>query len=165
MTPLTHPILLAQAEPAAPKRSDPFLQRGEDWLLVGLMAGALIFGALVVWFVDRWRKRITSDDRAAGEELTSFRAMYERGEITEEEYNRLRTKVATRVKPKPAAAGGQAPATEPTAPAATDPTTAGGNPAMPPVPGYFADEDGGAPPAQPPRKPWDRGPNGAPPPA
>ena len=163
MTPPTHTTLLAHAEPAPPKRSDPFLQRGEDWLIVGLLAGALIVGAVVVWFFDRWRKRITSDARDAGTELTSFRAMYERGEITEEEYNRLRQKVATRVKPKPAAAG-SAPAATPTTPAVTDPTT-GGNPALPPVPGYFADEDGAPPPPRPTRKPWEGGPNGAPPPA
>lgn len=159
MTPPTHTTLFAQAEPAPapPRRSDPFLQRGEDWVLVGAIAGALLVGAVLVWVADRWRKRIMLDDKRSGEELTSFRTMYERGEITEEEYNRLRTKVADRVKPKPAAAGQAADQT----PAAAPDPAAEGNPARPPVPGYFADEDGGAPP----RKPWERGPNGAPPPA
>jgi hypothetical protein len=149
--------LFANADPPPPKRSDPFLQRGEDWLLVGLLAAALLVAAIVVWAVDRWRKRITSDDARAGEELTSFRALYERGEITEEEYNRVRSKVASRVKTKPAG-----PATA-AAPGAA-PGTAGGQPAAPPVPGYFADESSGpqAPPAPPP-KPWDRGANGTPP--
>ena len=162
MTPQTHTTLLPQAEPAPTKRSDPFLQRGEDWVLVGAIAGALLVGAVLVWIADRWRKRIMLGEKRSGEELTSFRAMYERGEITEEEYNRLRTKVADRVKTKPAAAGTAA-APAPTTPAALDPT-AGGNPVRPPVPGYFADEDGGPSPA-PPRKPWERWPNGPPPPA
>jgi hypothetical protein len=160
MTPQTPLIILAQApEPAQPKRSDPFLQRGDDWLLVGLIAAALVVGAVAVWAVDRWRKRFTSGVGRSGEELTSFRAMYERGEITEEEYNRVRTKVASRVKTAPAAPAGAAPAAAPN-------PAAGGQPAAPPVPGYFTDEESGpqprpAPP--PPGKPWDRGTNGAPP--
>jgi len=155
---MTPPTLFAQAaEPVQPKRSDPFLQRGEDWLVVGLLAGTLLVAAVVVWAVDRWRKRITSETGRSGEELTSFRAMYERGEITEEEYNRVRNKVASRVKPAPA---GSAPAAAPgPGPAA------GGQPAAPPVPGYFADEDPGPQPRPAPPKPWDRGTNGAPPPA
>jgi hypothetical protein len=165
MTSVTHPIILAQApEPKQPKRSDPFLQRGEDWLLVGLMAAALIVGAVVVWAVDRWRKRITSDAGRSGEELTSFRAMYERGEITEEEYNKVRNKVATRVKTAPAAPAGPGAAGGPAAASAPGPA-AGGQPAAPPVPGYFADEETGPQTQPPPAKPWDRGPNGMPPPA
>lgn len=65
---------------------------------VGL-AGALLFGAVAVYAVDRWRKRATiAAHGESGSELTSFRTMYERGEITDEEYARLRQKVATRVK-------------------------------------------------------------------
>jgi hypothetical protein len=73
-------------------------------LIIGTagLAGALLVGAFVIFLVDRWRKRAALADVAdAGTELTGFRAMYERGEITEEEYNRLRLKVSERVKPAP----------------------------------------------------------------
>ncbi len=68
------------------------------------LAGALLVGAAVVYAVDRWRKRAALQDQSQdGTELTSFRIMYERGEITEAEYAILRQKVAARVKAPPPA--------------------------------------------------------------
>jgi hypothetical protein len=148
MTTPTLPALFAQAEaePAPAKRSEPFLQKGEDWVLVGLLAAALIGGAVVLLVVDRWRKRAMIEEKKSGEELTSFRAMYERGEITEEEYTKLRQRVAERVKKAPAAP----PPNGPAAPAGPAPGYA------PPIPGgYFQDPDEPGPPPSP---------NGSPPP-
>ena len=136
-------VLFAQAgRPAGSPLDRPEI----IWGSAGL-AGALLIGAIVVYFVDRWRKRATTEDtRQAGEELTGFRAMYERGEITEEEYNRLRVKVADRVKKAPAAgpaapAGGTAPPGPTTGPAVPGPFP----------PGYFDDPppNGAAPPGPP----------------
>jgi hypothetical protein len=154
MTTPTLPVLFAQAEAEPPpaKRSEPFLQKGEDWVLVGLLTAALLAGAVILYFVDRWRKRVMLEEKKSGEELTSFRAMYERGEITEEEYARLRQRVAERVKTAPAAVPPNGPAAPviPTAPAAADPTAP-----RPAPPGYFQDPDE---PGRPPP------PNGTPPP-
>jgi hypothetical protein len=102
------PSLFAQAGRAD---KDPFRQPEVIWGTAGL-AVALLVGALVIWLVDRWRKKAT---RAANnaEELTEFRGMYERGEITEEEYAKLRTRISGRIKQPPVA------------PAATPPTTSG----------------------------------------
>lgn len=58
---------------------------------------ALLIGALVIHLTDRWRKRLTAGVETTSE-LSQFRAMFERGEITEEEYARLRDRVARRVK-------------------------------------------------------------------
>src|SRR5205823_11911535 len=80
---MTFPMLTLFAQNE--KRSEAFLQRTEDWIVVGLLAGVLLAGAVVLWMVDRWRKQGARDEKRAGEELTSFRTMYERGEITEEE--------------------------------------------------------------------------------
>ncbi|HVL11934.1 MAG TPA: hypothetical protein VM529_05185 [Gemmata sp.] len=104
---------------AAGGRRDAFSKPEIIWGTLGLM-GALLVGALVVWAVDRWRKKsvIVSDARA---ELTDFRAMYERGEITEAEYVRLRDRVAQRVKQAPPpAAGGPTGTTPPAPPPAAD---------------------------------------------
>ena len=86
----------------ADTREDP-LQRPEViWGVVGL-AVALLAGAAVIYAVDKWRKRAAAGASAAdgAGALTSFRAMYESGEITEAEYAELRRRVAEKVK-KPA---------------------------------------------------------------
>lgn len=67
------------------------------WGTIGL-AVALLVGAAVIWLVDKWRKRHATGTIDPHRELTDFRTLYEQGEITEEEYNRLRNRVAERVK-------------------------------------------------------------------
>jgi hypothetical protein len=117
-------VAAAPVKPAKPAASD-LLDRAEFWWGTGGLVAALVAGAVVVGYVDRWRKRQALAAQAeSGEELTSFRAMFERGEITEAEYARLRQKVAERVKaggPAPVAPSADA-AADPTAPAATAPT-------------------------------------------
>ena len=110
--------LLAQAE--RPEK-DPFRQPEIIWGTAGLVA-ALLAGAFAVWVVDRWRKRSTQT-RESAEELTDFRGMFERGEITEEEYAKLRTRVANRMKRPP-----------PSPPGGTDAPPEPGNPPNPPRP-------------------------------
>lgn len=85
--------LLGQAGPGA---DDPFRRPEVIWATAAL-AGVFLAGAAVIYCVDRWRKKLAERGTAAGE-LTDFRGMYERGEITEEEYAKLRTRVAQRVK-------------------------------------------------------------------
>jgi hypothetical protein len=128
--------LLAQA---ARRDDDPFRRPEVIWGTAGL-ALALLAGAVVIYAVDRWRKRAAAEPANAAGELTDFRGMYERGEITEEEYARLRNKVADRVKTpsKPVAAGGPAPLAPPRPPrlpgpdAPTPPPETGGAPTPPP---------------------------------
>jgi hypothetical protein len=62
---------------------------------------ALLAGAALVYLADRWRKRNAAASSDASAELTEFRRMYDRGEITDEEYARLRERVARRVKEPP----------------------------------------------------------------
>jgi hypothetical protein len=84
----------------AQTRTEPFLRKTEDWVVVGLLTATLLGAAAILWFVERWRKgSLGGTTRDSAQELTNFRAMFERGEITEDEYNKLRLKVAERVKP------------------------------------------------------------------
>ena len=121
--------LFAQADRAD---KDPFRQPEVIWGTAGL-ALALLGGALIIWLVDRWRKQATTITPAdTAEELTDFRGMYERGEITEEEYVRLRNKVSGRMKEALSPASPASPMSH-TGPAPNGPTAT--PPAAPPMEG------------------------------
>ena len=127
-------LFAQQARPAG----SPFDRPELIWGSVGL-AGALIVGGLVILVVDRWRRRSAMADPQAGLELSDFRAMFESGQISKDEYEKLRLKVADRVKkPEVAPAAPEAPATgQP----ATPPPVAGPYP-----PGYIDDPNTQKPP-------------------
>lgn len=111
--------LFAQ-EAAKPRpRASDLLDRPEFvWGSLGLVAAGLA-GLVVLYLLDRWKKQAALADRAeSGAELTDFRGMFDRGEITEAEYARLKQKLAGRVK----AAADAAPAAEPRAGGLAAPT-------------------------------------------
>ncbi len=86
----------------------------------------LLGGAVVIGWLDRWRKIHERRGVASTESLTHFRGLFERGEISEEEYKRIRDKVSNRMRQEvglPATAS--APPVEPDRPA---------EPAKPPDP-------------------------------
>ena len=72
---------------------DPSILDPRILWLTGLLVATLLLGAMILSWLDRWRKRQLSDDRP-GDQLTSFRALYEAGEISREEYERIRSRVA-----------------------------------------------------------------------
>lgn len=55
-----------------------------------LLAGALLAGALVIAWVRRWQRDTRTPATEASDQLSRYRALYERGAISEEEYQRLR---------------------------------------------------------------------------
>jgi hypothetical protein len=61
-------------------------------LLPGMyLAAALLVGAAVLAILRRWRRDDPADAPAAGTQLAHYRTLYEQGQISEEEYRRLRT--------------------------------------------------------------------------
>jgi hypothetical protein len=68
--------------------------------LTALLAGTILVGAVIISWVDRWRKRQMADDQPV-EQLTQFRSLYESGELTKTEYERIRSQVAERVRGEP----------------------------------------------------------------
>ena len=80
-----------------PKAADVF-KSVEFLVTVGVLSVVLLGGAVVLYFTDIWRKRQFEAGRDSTESLTSFRALYERGELTESEYQKIRDKMAAQMK-------------------------------------------------------------------
>jgi hypothetical protein len=109
---------------------------------------ALMVGAVVIALVDRWRKRaaMKEEQGGAGEQLSHFRALYDRGEITREEFERIRALLGQRLRqeldlkkpaapPAPEAAAaspGSFRAEKPAAPPAPDAPPSGNGDGSPP---------------------------------
>lgn len=69
------------------------------WSLI--LAGMLLLAAVIFYFFDRWRKRpIGESARDVSLSLNSFKELYENGEITEVEYERIKVKWAAKLKEK-----------------------------------------------------------------
>jgi hypothetical protein len=71
-----------------------------------LFMAALLAGALVLFLVERWRRTSSAEPDSTNDQLTSFRSLYERGELSREEYERIRNKLGSRLRkemnvPKP----------------------------------------------------------------
>ncbi len=68
------------------------------WTTLALIT-VLLVGALVIALVDRWRKRAQHAERqSAGDQLSHFRELYERGELSREEYERVRALLSERLR-------------------------------------------------------------------
>jgi hypothetical protein len=64
-----------------------------------LLVAALLVAAVVVAWVNRWRRqRDAQEDLSPNAQLAHFRAMYEKGEIRQEEFERLRALLAARMR-------------------------------------------------------------------
>ena len=67
------------------------------WASLGLV-GVLLLGALIIGMVDRWRKRSASEVLSAGDQLSHFRRLYEQGTLTREEFERIRARLAEKLR-------------------------------------------------------------------
>jgi hypothetical protein len=103
-----------------------FAMTKEERLLlwVSVLIGVLLLGAFIIARIDRWRKRQMEAADDAPQQIGTFRAMFERGELSQEEYDRVLRRMAERVgaKPKPVAAPAGPPVSEP--PASQEPPPA-----------------------------------------
>ncbi|HEV3238654.1 MAG TPA: hypothetical protein VGZ25_16825 [Gemmataceae bacterium] len=62
------------------------------WSVLPLI-GILLVGALAIYIADLWRKRSRAISTESEEQLTDFRALFEDGELTQEEYDRIRQRL------------------------------------------------------------------------
>jgi hypothetical protein len=100
-------------------------------LWVGVLAGVLVLGGMFIARLDRWRKRQMEEVDESPTQLMSFRTMYERGELSKEEYDRVLRRMAERVGARSRLPTKQAPASVPTEP---DPPATQEPPSPPPGP-------------------------------
>jgi hypothetical protein len=109
---------IANAKPPAGLRpwADPRLL----WASLAL-TGLLLLLAVVFALLRRWQKHLEEPPLNANEQLAYFRELFENGEISQAEFDRIRAKLAKQLQveleipPKPA---GPAASPEPPAPAA-----------------------------------------------
>jgi hypothetical protein len=59
------------------------------WLTLVLMA-VISFGALAIAWLDRWRKRSGPERLSASDQLANFRDLYEKGQLSHDEFERIR---------------------------------------------------------------------------
>jgi putative oligomerization/nucleic acid binding protein len=60
--------------------------------------GAVLVAAAIIAFVQRWRKRPGPEPISPSDQLSQFRSLYEAGELSAEEYARIRAKLGAKIK-------------------------------------------------------------------
>lgn len=80
-----------------PTRNPSLLDPQLLWATFALIA-VLLIGALIFAWLDRWRKRTRREGITPVDQLTSFRQSYDRGEISQEEYEQIRANLAPKVR-------------------------------------------------------------------
>lgn len=63
-----------------------------------LLMGVLVIAALVIIGVGRWVKRPSRQAGTSSDELAHFRLLYEQGEFSREEYERIRSRLVPRLR-------------------------------------------------------------------
>ncbi len=104
---IIEPFLLAQAGARkAPPKGEP------SFLVPSLyLIAALLLAAIVIALVNRWTRRRPSESASPNDQLTHFRSLYEKGEISQEEFSKLRTLLGGKIRERvPEAPPGAAPA-------------------------------------------------------
>jgi hypothetical protein len=72
------------------------------------LVAVLLFGALLLSLFERWWKRPPADRPSPADELAHFRQLYERGQLSPEEYERIR-RLLDEPRPPPSPAQTQSP--------------------------------------------------------
>ena len=91
-------LVLAQADPApAGEQRLSLTDPRVLWPTFALVVLLLIAALLLSWF-DRWRRQQNTDASSPADQLNAFRLSYERGELSADEYKRIKARLATRIK-------------------------------------------------------------------
>ena len=63
-----------------------------------MLAATLLFGAVLIAMVSRWRKKTPGEFVSAGDQLSVFRNMYDQGELSKEEFEQIRDKLSGKLR-------------------------------------------------------------------
>ncbi len=63
-----------------------------------MLVGVLLAGAVIIALVERWRRKSGTEGLSAGDQLSHFRKLYDQGAISKEEYERIRSQLASQFK-------------------------------------------------------------------
>jgi hypothetical protein len=67
------------------------------WAFLPLV-GALLLAAVIISWAKQWRKRSTPEPGTANDQLAHFRTLYERGQLSPAEFERVRALLAERLR-------------------------------------------------------------------
>lgn len=92
-------VIQQPAAPAGPPEKQ-LLQNPEFLWTVGLLALVMLGGAIAISILDKWRRKQVLPGRweRSGPALSNFRDMLDSGEITHSEYEKIRDKMASKIK-------------------------------------------------------------------
>jgi hypothetical protein len=90
------------------------------WTTVA-MVGSLLVGAAIVALADRWRKKRLLREAQPADELARYTALHDKGDLSTEEYERIRKLFKSRMVEKLSVSEPKPPPSEPAAPPASDP--------------------------------------------
>ena len=94
------------------------------WATLAL-AGVVLLGAILITLADRWRKRPAEPPCTTDDQLAEFRSLYERGELSQEEFERIRATLSERLRQElEVPAGGSPPPQTASPPAPAQPSPA-----------------------------------------
>lgn len=62
------------------------------------LVGSLLIAAIVLALVKRSRKKEPKEVPVAGDQLSHFRSLYDRGELSREEFEQIRAKLGTKLR-------------------------------------------------------------------
>jgi hypothetical protein len=64
-----------------------------------VLIAVLLCAALIFSYLQKWRKRQFESENPV-DQLTSFRALYEAGDLSQEEYDQIKRQMAGRIRPQ-----------------------------------------------------------------
>jgi hypothetical protein len=132
-TGLTHlAVLIRRVDPLG---GPPRLDWNGRILLPGLyLVTALLIAAAIIAFASRWRRSPRSGAVSASEQLTEFRSLYDKGQMSREEFERVRARLGGEIRGSELALPSPAKLEPKPESATADP------PPAPPLAGRIADE-------------------------
>ncbi len=116
-------LVQAPAPPAPVPAPRPALDYGL-LLTVLALAGVVAVGVLIITVANRWRRNLGQDD-VTGDQMGSFRELYERGELSQDEYQRIKDRLGGQLRQELNLPGAPKPDSPPQPPTLPGPPTPG----------------------------------------